>query len=126
MGVIYATLETIITFGQILSNDMATIEIQTFGMYLRSLRETSQLTLREVSGEIGIDTSLLAKIERSERQPTKEFIRKVAKFFNVDEKKLFVEFLSDQIAYKILDEEADINILKAAESKVAYFKNLNK
>lgn len=109
-----------------MSNDMATIEIQTFGMYLRSLRETSQLTLREVSGEIGIDTSLLAKIERSERQPTKEFIRKVAKFFNVDEKKLFVEFLSDQIAYKILDEEADINILKAAESKVAYFKNLNK
>jgi len=34
------------------------------------------------------------------------------------------EFLSDQIAYKILNEEADLEILKVAEEKVSYLKTL--
>jgi transcriptional regulator with XRE-family HTH domain len=65
---------------------------------------------------------LLAKIERNERQPTKQLIKEVASYFKVDLKELQNEFLSDQIAYKILDEEADLNILKVAEKKVSYLK----
>ena len=42
--------------------------VTTFGEQLRSLREQAELSLRQVSVEIGIDTSLLAKIERNERQ----------------------------------------------------------
>lgn len=72
-----------------------------------------------------MDTSLLAKIERNERQPTKLIISQVAEYFNVDKKELQTEFLSDQIAYKILDEEADIEILKVAEEKVKYLKTVN-
>lgn len=101
-------------------------EVKTFGTYLRSLRKSSKMTLKDVAERISIDPSLLAKIERSERQPTKEFINSVAAVFNVDSKALQSEFLSDFIAYKILDEDADINILKVAESKVLYFKNMQK
>jgi hypothetical protein len=36
---------------------------------------------------------------------------------------LFHQFLSDQIAYKILDEDADIGVLKVAEQKVEYLKS---
>ena len=43
----------------------------------------------------------------------------------VDKVILFEEFLSDQIAYKIMDEEADIEILKVAEEKVKYLKTVN-
>ncbi|MCF8370286.1 MAG: helix-turn-helix domain-containing protein [Bacteroidales bacterium] len=96
----------------------------TFGEQLRILRENAGLTLREVATTIEIDPSLLAKIERSQRQPTKVLIKNIASFFNTDEKELLNEFLSDQIAYKILDEEADLNILKVAEEKVSYLKNL--
>lgn len=96
----------------------------TFGEQLRQLRETADMTLREVAANIEIDPSLLAKIERNQRQPTKQLIKNVAKFFKVNEKELLEEFLSDQIAYKILDEEADLNILKIAEKKVAYIKAL--
>jgi hypothetical protein len=35
------------------------------------------------------------------------------------------DFLSDQIAYKILDEEADLSILKVAEEKVKYLKTVH-
>ncbi len=99
--------------------------ITSFGEHLRNLRESQSLTLKNVAEQIGIDTSLLAKIERNERQPTKLIISQVAEYFNVDKKELQTEFLSDQIAYKILDEEADIEILKVAEEKVKYLKTVN-
>jgi transcriptional regulator with XRE-family HTH domain len=104
---------------------MATIEeIKSFGEHLRNLREGADMTLKFVSEQISIDTSLLAKIERSQRQPTKQIIKKAANFFKVDEKELQNYFLSDQIAYKILSEEADLSILKVAEEKVKYLKTV--
>ena len=99
--------------------------ITTIGEKIRALREKANLSLREVASNIEIDTSLLGKIERNERQPTKLIISQVAEYFNVDKKELQTEFLSDQIAYKILDEEADIEILKVAEEKVKYLKTMN-
>ncbi len=98
-------------------------KIKSFGEHLRNLREESGLTLKFVSEQIGIDTSLLAKIERNERQPTKQIIKQVAGFFKVDQKELQNDFLSDVIAYKILDEEADLSILKVAEEKLKYLKS---
>lgn len=96
----------------------------SFGEHLRKLRETDGLTIRELAFQLGIDPSLLAKIERNKRQPTKQFIKNVATLFNVNEKQLFSEFLSDQIANKILYEKADLHILKVAEEKVSYLKSL--
>lgn len=103
---------------------MTTMEksITTIGERLRTLREEASLSLREVASEIGIDTSLLGKIERNERQPTREQIKHIAEFFEIDEKLLIKELLSDQFAYRIMEEEADIDTLKVAEDKVEYLK----
>lgn len=97
--------------------------VSSFGEQLRSLREQKKMSLREVSSEIGIDTSLLGKIERNERQATKEQIKLVAKFFKYDEQLLIEENLSDQLAYKIIEADADGEILKVAEQKIEYLKN---
>ena len=97
----------------------------TFGKHLRELREIKNLTLREVAGSLALDASLLAKIERNERQPTRQLIKQFAEFFKVEEKELVDEFLSDQIVYKILNEETDLNILKVAEGKIKYIKTHN-
>lgn len=96
----------------------------TFGKTIRALREEAGLTLREVAANIDVDPSLLAKIERNQRKPSKTLIYSIAEFFKVDTKWLRNEFLSDQIAYKIFIEEADLSILKTAEKKVSYFKTL--
>ena len=105
---------------------MTTIKKHTsFGELFRGLREEMGQTLKTVAENLEMDTSLLAKIERNERQPTKLIISQVAEYFNVDKNELQTEFLSDQIAYKILDEEADIEILKVAEEKVKYLKTMN-
>ena len=105
---------------------MTTIKkTESFGEHLRNLREKVGLTLKSVAEKINIDMSLLAKIERNERQPTKQVIKQVAEFFRVDEKELQNNFLSDQIAYRILEEEADLDILRVAEEKVIYLKTVN-
>lgn len=96
----------------------------SFGELLRTLREEAGQTLKTVSEKLDIDTSLLAKIERNERQPTKQIIKQVSQYFKVDEKELQSEFLSDQIAYKILYEDADLETLKVAEEKVIYLKTI--
>jgi transcriptional regulator with XRE-family HTH domain len=91
---------------------------QSIGKHIRRLRENHGLTLKSVSQQIGIDASLLAKIERDERLPTKQLIKQVSNFFDVDEKELHKDYLSDVIAHKILDEEADLSILKVVEQKI--------
>ena len=101
---------------------MSKAKVATFAEQVRTLREAANLSLREVAEEIGIDASLLGKIERNERQPTKEQIKQVAKYFKLNEKHLLKEHLSDQFAYKIIEEEADIDTLKVAERKVEYLK----
>ena len=111
-------------FGHILTNMTQIKKINSFGEQLRKLREEAGLTLKSVSENISIDISLLAKIERNERPPTKQIIKEVSRFFKVEEKQLQNDYLSDQIAYKILDEEADLSILKVAEEKVKYLKTV--
>ncbi len=96
--------------------------MKSFGEQLRSLRENKGLTLKFVSEQIGVDTSLLAKIERNERPPKRQMIKQIARFFKVDEQELQNTFLSDVIAYKILNDGGDEEVLKVAEEKVKYLK----
>lgn len=98
-------------------------KISTFGEHIRTLRESAGLPIRKIAAQLDIDPSILGKIERNDRQPTKEQIKKLAIIFNQDEDYFLAEYLSDQIAYKILEEESDINVLKVAEEKVHYLKN---
>jgi transcriptional regulator with XRE-family HTH domain len=96
--------------------------ITSFGEFVRALRVNRKLSLKEVAINIGIDASLLGKIERNERYPTKEQIKQVAKFFELDEKQILKELLSDQFAYQILEAQVDLDTLKVAEKKVQYLK----
>jgi transcriptional regulator with XRE-family HTH domain len=97
---------------------------KTFGETVKKLRDEKQMPLREVAEALCIDTSMLGKIEKNKRKPTKQLILKFAEFFNVNDKDLLIAFLSDTVAYKLLDEEDYASeILKAAEEKVNYFIN---
>jgi len=101
---------------------MSKQKISTFGEFIRELREKTGLPIRKVAAKLDIDPSLLGKIERNDRQPTKEQIKKLAEIFGQDENYLLSEFVSDQIAYKVLEDDSDLSILKVAEKKVKYIK----
>jgi len=96
---------------------------KTFGETIKKLREERSLTLREVAEALNIDTSMLGKIEKNSRKPTKQVIEKFAYLFNVSGKDLTIAFLSDKVAYQVMGEkEFAIEVLKIAEEKVQYLK----
>jgi len=94
---------------------------KTFGETIKKLREGKALTLREVANELAIDTSMLGKIEKNQRKPSKELILKMSKFFEVSYKDLMVAFKSDTVVYRILENDEYANeVLKVAEKKLKY------
>lgn len=97
---------------------------ETFGEQIRRLREESSLPLRKVAAQLDIDPSTLGKIERNERIANKEMIEKLAEIFSINPKTLLVSYLSDKVAYEIMEEDCTKDILKVAEEKIKYFRKV--
>ena len=70
------------------------------GQYLRKLRKAKKETLHQVSKEVDIDSPMISKIERGERLPTFDQIRRFSQYFGVSE----VSLKEMRIAEKILKE----------------------
>ncbi|OAZ04596.1 helix-turn-helix domain-containing protein [Flavobacterium succinicans] len=98
---------------------------KSFGETIRDLRIENHLTLRQVADYLKIDTSMLGKIEKNSRNPSKQFIKDISNLFSIDEDLLTVAHLSDTVVYSILDEELASEVLKVAEEKINYY-NKNK
>lgn len=71
--------------------------MNSFGEYLRNRREQLGLPLRRVAAELDIDTSILSKIERSERVATKEMLPTLAKTLEIQEKEIQIEFIQSTV-----------------------------
>lgn len=67
------------------------------GQYLRELRKDKSQTLHQVSVGTDIDSPLLSKLERGERLPTAEQIKKLAKYYKVAETDLKVKATAERI-----------------------------
>jgi len=98
---------------------------ESFGEYIRTLRDNTGLPIRKVAAELDIDPSTLSKIERGERSANKEMIPILAKLFNENEETLGLILMSDKVANDLIEEENPKEILKVAEEKIKYLKNKN-
>jgi len=97
--------------------------MKTTGQILRNKRQELGLLLRQVSAYADIDQAILSKIERNERNPTKEVLVKLAEVLELGRRELLVQFISDKIAYEIADEDCASKALKVAEAKIKYIKS---
>jgi len=95
----------------------------TVGQILRNKRQELGLLLRQVSAYIDIDQALLSKIERNERNPTKEMLEKLSTILKLDKDDLMVQYFSDKIAYEIANEDCASKALKVAEKKIKFLKS---
>ena len=71
--------------------------MDSFGEYLRKQREYIGLPLRKVAAELDIDTSILSKIERNEREATKEMLPIFSKVLERDLKEVEVKYIFHSI-----------------------------
>jgi len=107
-------------FGHIMSKQFDSKQMLSIGEQIRKLREDQGLPLRIVAAELNIDQSILSKIERGVRKAAKEQIIQIAEIFNVDEKELLINYLSDRVLYDLKDEDLATDALKVAEKKINY------
>lgn len=96
---------------------------ESFGVFIRRLREDKGLPLRKIAAALDIDPSTLSKIERGERSANKEMIPVFSELFHEEENVLSMILLSDKIAYNLVEEENADEILKVAEEKIKYLKS---
>jgi transcriptional regulator with XRE-family HTH domain len=96
---------------------------QTIGEILRESREKKGLLLRQVAALLEMDTAILSKVERGERKASKEQILKLADVLDLNAQELLIHYLSEKIAYELLDEDVASQTLKVAEERVIYLKS---
>jgi HTH-type transcriptional regulator, competence development regulator len=90
----------------------------TIGTILRNLREAKSLLLREVAASISIDPTLLSKIERDERMPTREQVKSLSTFYKDEQNFIVLAYLSDKIVIDLGNEELALQAMRIAENKL--------
>ena len=68
-----------------------------FGQKIKQIREKQNFLLRQVAAHIEVDTGLMSKAERGERNLNREQVIKLAKFFNTPEEDLISLWLCDKV-----------------------------
>ncbi len=93
-----------------------------FGERIRELRTKQNLLLRQLASQLDVDTSIISKVERGDRQLKKEQIPLLAQILKADVEELQTLWLADQIYEVVKDEKMANEAMQVAEEKI----NLNK
>ncbi|HSH65398.1 MAG TPA: helix-turn-helix transcriptional regulator, partial [Bacteroidia bacterium] len=93
---------------------------KTIGEKIRELREEHGLLLRQIAAQLEIDPSLLSKIERGDKRPTREQILMLEDLLKTKKDELLVLYLSDKVVYELKDEVIALKAMHIAEKKINY------
>ncbi len=99
--------------------------LSRFGELIRNKRKEKGYTLELVAQKLKIDPSTLCKIEKKERNASKELVLKLSSVLEIDETELLISFLSDKVANEIWQENHFEEVLKIAGEKIKYLKTVN-
>jgi HTH-type transcriptional regulator, competence development regulator len=98
---------------------------ETFGEYIRKLRNNNGMTLTQLAARLDLDSANLSKIENGKRDFDEKRLEQLADTFELDLNLLKTEFFSDIFAKKIYNSNCSINALSIAEEKVNYLREKN-
>jgi len=94
-----------------------------FGERIRELRTKQNMLLRQLASQLDVDTSIISKVERGDRQLKKEQIPLLAQILKADVEELQTLWLADQIFAVIKDEKLALKAMHIAEEEVKYHKS---
>lgn len=90
-----------------------------FGTYIHGLRKEKKYSLKIVADKLGIDISLLSKIENGERQLQSHMLNGLSELFDLDYKEMQIQLLNQRLENEFGDEP----FLK--ETLVYYLEKIN-
>jgi transcriptional regulator with XRE-family HTH domain len=91
-----------------------------FGTYIHGLRKEKKYSLKIVADKLGIDISLLSKIENGERQLQSHMLNGLSELFDLDYKEIQIQLLNQRIDEHFGDEpfyKEALNILVKQKNK---------
>lgn len=91
------------------------------GQYIKSLRSGQNLTLHQVAKDTDIDMTMLSKIERGERLPTVEQIKRLASFFQLNENELLTKLTAKKIVKDYGINETTLNAVQLVEEQITNY-----
>ena len=68
-----------------------------FGTYIHGLRKEKKYSLKVVADKLGIDISMLSKIENGERQLQSHMLSGLSELFDLDYKEIQIQLLNQRI-----------------------------
>lgn len=74
------------------------------GQKIRELREKQNFLLRQVAAHLEVDTALVSKIERGERNASKQQVIDMARFLKANEDELLTLWLADKLESAVGEE----------------------
>ena len=94
----------------------------SFGEVIRKLRQDREDPLRVVAAAVGIDSTLLSKLEHGDRFPTEVQISKFAKFFKLSEGELKGRVIADKITSEYGDQTAALHAAYILQERAAAYR----
>lgn len=91
------------------------------GQYFRKLRKEKGETLHQVSKGTDIDSPMLSKIERGERMPTLDQLKRLSKYFKVVEADLKVMHTAEKIIKEYGVNETTYEAVRMVEEQITPF-----
>jgi len=92
--------------------------VNQFGLQIRQLREQKGLLQRQVANQLEIDTPMLSKIERGERNAKRDQVKILSKIFKVPMDDLLLLWLADKVYEVVKDENVALKALYITEEKL--------
>ena len=89
-----------------------------FGERSRELRTKQNMLFRHLASKMDLDTSIISKVERGDRQLKKEQIPSLAEILNADKEELLMLWLADQVYGVIQGEAMADEALKSVSKKL--------
>lgn len=86
----------------------------TFGETIRKQRESKGLLLRQVAAFLEVDTAFVSKLERNERNASREQVIKLADYLQTPSDQLLTVWLAEKIITTINDDKQGEAALKLA------------
>ena len=96
------------------------------GQYLRKLRKEREETLHQVAIGTDIDSPMLSKIERGERLPTSEQVKRLAKYYKISEASLKVKHTAEKILKEFGANETTYNAIQLVNEQLMPYANKSK
>jgi HTH-type transcriptional regulator, competence development regulator len=96
------------------------------GQYIRKLRMERNETLHQVSKGTDIDSPLLSKIERGERLPTLEQLKRLSKYYEISESSLKVKHIAEKILKEYGFNETTFDAIQLVNENLVSYKKDSK